>query len=101
MATTNVVTGVGSKARFAIDDLSNTATTVFTAGRWVTGVTVSGGAAAEIVIFRATADTPEYRRVPVGIAGFATFEFPWFAEGGLEVLTASAAGDVGVTIDYL
>jgi len=98
---TNVVTSVGKKARFNAADLADTAQAVFSNGRWVVGVSITGGAAAEIVIFRATADTPEYRRVNVGIAGFATIDFPWFAEAGLEVLTASAAGDVNITIDYL
>jgi len=88
------------KARWNAADLSDTAQAVFEGGRWVTGVVVNGCAAAEIVILRATADTPEYMRISVAIAGFVAVPFRWFAEGGLEAITASAAGDVNITVVY-
>jgi len=99
MAATQVTT-VG-KARWNTDDLTSAAQAVFSNGRWVTGVTIRGGAAAEVVILRASADTPPYMEIPVGIAGHAKVEYPWFAEAGLEALTATAAGDVNITITYL
>jgi hypothetical protein len=65
-------------------------------------VYVGGGAAAEIVIFRRPSAGSEYFRIPVGIAGaiaLPAFEFDF--DDGLEVITASAAGDVTVVITYL
>ena len=103
MAVTTI-TGVGTpnKVHFYEAALSNTAVPVFTDGRWVQNIIIEGGAAAEIVIFRAIADTPVWFRVPVGIAGSVvlTFSGRGLFLPGLEVITASAAGDVGVAIFY-
>lgn len=64
-----------------------------------------GGAAAEIVIFRRASAGAEYFRqnVPAGavvpIGGFRC-KADANSKLGLEVITASAAGDVGVTLGY-
>ena len=67
----------------------------------VSHLVATGGAAAEIIIFRNSAGTTEYFRLPIGIGetivlprGFET------EEGGLEALTASAAGDVNLTVFF-
>lgn len=103
MATTTVVgAGARNKNHFYAADLSNTAVPVFTDGRYVQNIVISGGAAAEIVIFRAIADTPVWFQVPVGIAGSVVLSFSGngLFLAGLEVLTASAAGDVSIAIFY-
>lgn len=89
-----------SRGRFHISDLTNAERAVFSGAGRVSGAVINGGAAAEIVIFRGTADTPEYMRVNVPIAGCIVVPIGWFAESGLEVITASAAGDVDITIFY-
>lgn len=60
-----------------------------------------GGAAAEVVEFRATADTPIYFAVPVGIAAHVNVELDVYLADGLEILTRTAAGDVEVSIFYV
>jgi hypothetical protein len=85
---------------FQTTNLSNTAQPVFTEGRQVVGVIITGGATAEVVIFRAINDT-EYFRVNVAIGATVIVEFPWYANGGLELITADAAGDVRVAVFYV
>lgn len=82
-----------------ISSLTTTAQAVVAAGssKAFAYVTIAGGAADEIVIFRAVDNTPEYFRVAVP-AG-STVVHPGFEtdpDEGLEVVTASAAGDVTV-----
>lgn len=88
------------KGRFNVTDLDTTPQEVFTGGRGVSGIRIIGGAAAEIVIFRAVDNSPEYFRINVGIGEQYVDDLPWYAEEGLEVLTASGAGDVSVTVHY-
>lgn len=84
-----------------VTSLTNTAQSILTGAGRVNGVVINGGAAAEVVIFRATADTPEYFRyqIPIGASVFLPIRF--FAEAGLEVITADAAGDVQVTVFFM
>ncbi len=99
-----------SNARVTVTSLTNTAQSIFaaTAGATgnilVNGIIVNGGAAAEIVIFRAEDDSPEYFRisVPIGDTKYIEFRTPLAisALDGMEALTASAAGDVEVTVFY-
>jgi len=99
-----------ANARVTVTALTNVAQQVFAASGitgdlgkvLVLGFIINGGAAAEQVIFRATDDTPEYFRVNVAAGGVQIhsdpFEVP--AIEGLELITASAAGDVEVTVFY-
>lgn len=91
------------KGRTHITALDTTAQTVVAAGarRKFTHFIISGGNAAEIVIFRAVDDAPEYFRVAVPAA--STVVVPGFDCGpqGLEVATVTAAGDVYVTAFYV
>jgi len=99
-----------ANARVTITALTNVAQQVFAPSGisgdlgkvLVLGFVINGGAAAEQVIFRADDNTPEYFRVNVGAGGFQPhtepFEIP--AIEGLELITASAAGDVEVTVFY-
>ena len=81
-------------------NLSNVAQAVFTGGRRVAGFFIVGGAAAEIVIFRKIDDT-EYFRIPVAIGALVDLsKSEFYANGGLELITASAAGDVQVVVFY-
>jgi hypothetical protein len=88
--------------------LTNTAQTLLDAvsgavgGTDVLGVHIRGGAAAEVVIFRAVDDTPEYFRVPIAANGFEELKLPFRVarSEGLEVLTADTAGDVEVVLFY-
>jgi hypothetical protein len=97
-----------ANARVTIAALTNTAQAVFTSvasalgQQVILGFLINGGAAAEVVIFRATDDSPEYFRVNIGAGGFALHEQPFCIamSEGLEVITASAAGDVEVTVFY-
>lgn len=92
-----------ARGRKTITDLTNAAQEVVANANelQITGVTISGGAAAEVVVFRSQDGNTTYFKVPVGIAGHTTIPFTWLADEGLEVLTESAAGDVGVTIFYV
>ncbi|MGH7894862.1 MAG: hypothetical protein ACREQL_09345 [Candidatus Binatia bacterium] len=97
-----------SNAMVAITALTDTAQTVFaavagsTAGTDISVIHLSGGAAAEIVIFRAVDDSPEYFRVKLAILEDKWLIFPSdrplriAKSEGLEVITASAAADVDV-----
>lgn len=99
-----------ANARVTITALTNVAQTVFAASGLspdfgkvlILGFVINGGAAAEQVIFRAVDNAPEYFRVNVGAAGFQAHEEPFEipADEGLELITASLAGDVEVTIFY-
>jgi hypothetical protein len=98
MLNTSIPTGL-----FAIADLSNAAREVVASPNaiHVHGVVISGGAAAEQVIFRSQADgSTVYMTVDVPILTTVVIPFAWIAALGLEVITASAAGDVKVTIAY-
>jgi hypothetical protein len=91
------------KGRFAINDLTNAAREVVAnaSAIQVAGVVIGGGAANEVVIFRSQADgSTVYMTVPVLAGDSKVIPFPWEAPLGLEVITASAAGDVSVTIFY-
>lgn len=59
---------------------------------------LEGGAAEEVVIFRAVGGTPEYQRVTVPANAPLTVRLGQNvnANNGLEVVTADAAGDVSV-----
>ena len=85
-----------------IESLTNSAQTVFAAGAKVRigHIVCAGGAAAEIVIFRAIADTPVYMQVNVPIGDTVVVPGWVVGTGGLEVITASAAGDVNVAVFY-
>lgn len=80
--------------------LTTTPQVVFAANErhWFEKVFLLGGAADEIVIFRSIADV-EYFRLPIaaGVAAFHDIGLEVGA-GGLEILTASAAGDVTVSV---
>jgi hypothetical protein len=99
-----------ANARVTVTALTNVAQAIFAASgvtddlgsKLILGFLINGGAAAEVVIFRATDDTPEYFRVNVAAAGFAYHDQPFeiSAAEGLELITASAAGDVEVTVFY-
>lgn len=86
--------------------LTNAAQDVGTAGEKikVSHFLLTGGAAAEIVIFRNSAGTNEYFRVPLAAGEKVVVPRGFVAEvgasHGLEVLTADAAGDVYCTIFY-
>ena len=89
------------RGRTSITDLSDTAQTIFTGPGRVEGIHIFGGSAAEIVIFRAVDDSPEYFRHDIGAAPSSVYlPMSFFAEDGLEVITASAAGAVRVTVFY-
>ena len=88
------------RGRSQITSLTTTAQSVFTGPNRVAGVVINGGAAAEIVIFRANDDSPEYFRYHIAANTSAFLPVSFFAEDGLEVITASAAGDVTVTVFY-
>lgn len=84
-----------------ITSLTTTAQTVFAASErhWFKGIHLLGGAADEIVIFRAVDNSPEFFRLPIaaGVAAYYEIAGESGAEG-LEVVTASAAGDVTVAV---
>lgn len=84
------------KGKALAASLTTTPQTLYAGKAKVSHFVVGGGAADEIVIFRAVDDSPEYMRVPV-LAG-TTVVVPGFEIGaeGLEVVTASLAGDVTV-----
>lgn len=86
-----------------ITDLSNTAVELVGGQKRlaVNRLILVGGAAAEIVIGRNTAGTVEYFRFPVPIATIVNIDLHATFEDGLEVLTASAAGDVSVFCNYV
>jgi hypothetical protein len=84
--------------------LTNVAQDVGTAGvpQRVKWIDITGGAAAEVIIFRSSDGATEYFRLNVGIAGTLHLDgFSFYAKSGLEILTADAAGDVKVTIAYV
>ncbi len=89
------------RGRTVVTSLTNTAQSIFTGAWRVAGVVMTGGASAEVVIFRANDDSPEYFRysLPAGTSVFLPVHF--YAEDGLEVITATAAGDVTVTVFYV
>lgn len=89
------------KGRFRDPDVSNTAVPVFTGPGRVAGIHLRGGAAAEIVIFRANDDSPVYFQHDIGQTPASVYiPVSFYAEEGLEVLTASAASGVEVTVFY-
>jgi hypothetical protein len=85
---------------FNANDLTNSAQAVFSGGRGVKGVNIQGVGNAATVIFRGTGAGAEYMRITVGIGSRQEFRVPFYAANGLEVLTASAAGDVNITVFY-
>lgn len=89
------------RGRFRTTNLSNTAQSVAAGPILVRGFRLVGGAAAEIVIFRAPDDSPVYCQIPVAIGAYVESDVPFYAEEGLEVITASAAGDVEVVVHYV
>ena len=89
--------------RFTTAALTNAAQDVGVAGEdvKVSHLIATGGAAAEIIIFRNSAGATEYFRLPVGIGETVIPAGGFEANlGGLEVLTDSAAGDVSLTIFF-
>ena len=66
----------------------------------VSSSVLSGGAAAEEVIFRRTGAGAEILRIPLAIGENLEITRGFQADSGLEVLTADAAGDVHVTVFY-
>ncbi len=83
--------------------LSDTALDVGTAGQAqrVAGLVAKGGAAAEIIIFRASGGGAELFRLPLAIGERVAWpRFKFYAPGGLEVLTVDTAADVELTIVY-
>lgn len=99
-------------AQAKASSLTDTAQTLFAAVAGAMGfqevsvLHLVGGAAAEIVIFRAEDNLPEYFRVNLAALEDKWIVFPTdrplaFAKvEGLEVITASAAGDVTVEAYY-
>lgn len=107
------ITGRGDfGAVYHKSDLSNTAQDVGEAGKeqWVLGAMVFPGAADEIVIFRDSAGSVTHFRLPIpatvsstageSISTPVVLPFPVRCPGGLEVLTASAAGDIEIIVSY-
>lgn len=101
MATGVLPAVVYPRGRFRTTDLDTTAQSVKTTPISVASFRIVGGAAQEIVIFRAADDSPVYFQVVVGAGAVVESTLPWYAEEGLELLTASLAGDVEVVIHYL
>jgi hypothetical protein len=97
-----------ANARVKIDSLTNTPQPVFaavsaaTGGQTVNGFAINGGAAAEQVIFKSASGAVEYFRVNVAASGWVTRDRPFViaANLGLSVETATAAGDVEVSVFY-
>lgn len=87
---------------FRTTTLSNVAVPVtgIESGRQIGGIRIVGGAAAEVVIFRRTGAGATYFTIPVGIGAYVESDIRWYADGGLEILTATVAGDVEVVIHF-
>lgn len=87
---------------FNKEDLTNTPVDVGTAsvGVRVSSIYIFGGAAAEDVVFANSAGTKLFT-IPVGATEVVALpQFRFYAPAGLEVDTATAAGDVHVVIFY-
>jgi hypothetical protein len=67
----------------------------------VSHMILRGGAAEEILIFEHLDGSAEYFRVTLAIGENVILRQGWEATGGLRVQTASAAGDVEVTVFYV
>jgi hypothetical protein len=82
--------------------LTNASQTVGPAGHAikVRGFILQGGAAAEEVIFQNEANVEQFR-VKLAIGEKVVCEIPFEVQAGLEVLTASAAGDVLATVFFV
>lgn len=86
---------------FTTQALTTTPQTVFSGKAKVSHMVLQGGAAAEIVIFRAVDNSPELFRIKLAIGETVVIPRGFKVDSeGLEILTASAAGDVAVTIWY-
>jgi len=86
---------------FNTNVLTNTAQDVgpLPSGFWVAGISLSGGAAAQVVIFQNTAGT-ELFRVKVPILTPVIVPIGFWVSAGLRVITAGAAGDVTATVFF-
>lgn len=80
--------------------LSDTALPVVLTGVKVSHISMKGGAAAEIIIFRRPSAGAEYFRKSLAIGEVREIARGFFFADGLEVICASAAGDVELTIFY-
>ena len=87
------------RGRVHVAALSNTAKTLFAANvkAKITHIVISGGAAAEVVIFRDLDDSPEIVRVAVAAGQTKVIPGWQVTDQGIEVITVDAAGDVTVT----
>lgn len=88
------------KGHFRTAVLTNSAQDVALGAIRMVGFTVTGGAAAEIVIFRSADGATEYFRWNAAIGTSYHVPKRAYYALGLEVITASAAGDVQIEIDY-
>jgi hypothetical protein len=67
----------------------------------VSHVELRGGASTEVVIFEQLDGSAEYFRVSLSVNEVLVIDRGWEAFGGLRVQTATAAGDVWVTVFYV
>lgn len=89
------------KGHFRTATLTNAAQDVATGAIRMVSFTATGGAAAEIIIFRSADGATEYFRWNLAIATSYHVPKKVYYPLGLEVITASAAGDVQIEIDYV
>jgi hypothetical protein len=81
--------------------LTNAAEAVAAQGTFISGWRATGGAAAQVIIFRRPSAGAEYFRANVPINGLVVSPpGGFYASGGLEVLTAGAAADVNLNVFY-
>ncbi len=81
-------------------DLDSTPVAVLASGEMrIVWMALRGGAAARTLILRSIADVDRCR-IDLGISTNIVIPGLYIPDGGLEVLTDSATGDVGITIAY-
>jgi hypothetical protein len=86
---------------FTTNALTNVAQEVSATGIKICGIVLGGGAAAEEVILRDDNAGTERMRIKVPILTPVVVPFGYDAASGLEVITASAAGDVTCDVYYV
>lgn len=86
---------------FSTTVLTNAALAVSAGGTFISGWRATGGAGAQVIIFRKAGAGTEFFRAAVPINGIVVSPPGGFwAEGGLEVLTVGAAADVNLNVFY-
>lgn len=88
------------RGRARITALSTAPFTIFTEAHRVRGIVLTTVTAAT-VIFRAIDDVPEYFRYTVPANTSVFLDIGFFAEEGLEILTAAASGNTDVTVFWV